>query len=115
MSADGMTLSHAAVTISRFRGESFLLTTNQIRQQFLEYFEKNQHRRVSSSSLVPAGYPTLLFTNPGMNQFKDVVPRREPRAYNRATTSQKSGRAAGKHTDLEHLRRTPRHHRFSAT
>src|SRR5258708_10996956 len=112
MSADGMTLSHAAVTISRFRGESFLLTTNQIRQQFLEYFEKNQHRRVSSSSLVPAGDPTLLFTNAGMNQFKDVFLGREPRDYKRATTSQKCVRAGGKHNDLENVGRTARHHTF---
>src|SRR5258708_11170029 len=69
-------------------GESSLLTTNQIREQFLEYFEKNRHRRVPSSSLVPAGDPTLLFTNAGMNQFKDVFLGREPRDYTRATTSQ---------------------------
>src|SRR5258708_6560634 len=112
MSADGMTLPLPAVTISRFRGESFLLTTNQIRQQFLEYFEKNQHRRVSSSSLVPAGDPTLLFTNAGMNQFKDVCLGREPRDYNRATTSQKCVRAGGKHNGLENVGRTARHHTF---
>ncbi len=107
-----MTRPTSAVTISRFRGESFLLTTNQIRQQFLEYFEKNQHRRVSSSSLVPAGDPTLLFTNAGMNQFKDVFLGREPRDYNRATTSQKCVRAGGKHNDLENVGRTARHHTF---
>ena len=89
-----------------------MLTTNQIRQQFLEYFEKNQHRRVSSSSLVPAGDPTLLFTNAGMNQFKDVFLGREPRDYNRATTSQKCVRAGGKHNDLENVGRTARHHTF---
>jgi alanyl-tRNA synthetase len=89
-----------------------LLTTNQIRQQFLEYFEKNQHRRVPSSSLVPAGDPTLLFTNAGMNQFKDVFLGREPRDYNRATTSQKCVRAGGKHNDLENVGRTARHHTF---
>src|SRR5258708_20056876 len=86
MSADGMTLSHAAVTISRFRGESFLLTTNQIRQQFLEYFEKNQHRRVSSSSLVPAADPTLLFTNAGMNQFNEGFIGLEPRGHHQPPT-----------------------------
>ncbi len=89
-----------------------MLTTNQIRQQFLEYFEKNQHRRVSSSSLVPAGDPTLLFTNAGMNQFKDVFLGREPRDYKRATTSQKCVRAGGKHNDLENVGRTARHHTF---
>ena len=89
-----------------------MLTTNQIREQFLEYFEKNGHRRVSSSSLVPAGDPTLLFTNAGMNQFKDVFLGREPRDYNRATTSQKCVRAGGKHNDLENVGRTARHHTF---
>jgi alanyl-tRNA synthetase len=89
-----------------------LLTTNQIREQFLQYFEKNGHRRVPSSSLVPAGDPTLLFTNAGMNQFKDVFLGREPRDYNRATTSQKCVRAGGKHNDLENVGRTARHHTF---
>jgi alanyl-tRNA synthetase len=93
-------------------GESSLLTTNQIREQFLEYFEKNRHRRVPSSSLVPAGDPTLLFTNAGMNQFKDVFLGREPRDYMRATTSQKCVRAGGKHNDLENVGRTARHHTF---
>jgi alanyl-tRNA synthetase len=89
-----------------------LLTTAQIREAFLGYFEKNGHRRVSSSSLVPAGDPTLLFTNAGMNQFKDVFLGREPRDYNRATTSQKCVRAGGKHNDLENVGRTARHHTF---
>jgi alanyl-tRNA synthetase len=89
-----------------------LLTTNQIREQFLQYFEKNGHRRVPSSSLVPAGDPTLLFTNAGMNQFKDVFLGREPRDYKRATTSQKCLRAGGKHNDLENVGRTARHHTF---
>jgi alanyl-tRNA synthetase len=89
-----------------------LPTTNQIREQFLEYFETNWHRRVPSSSLVPAGDPTLLFTNAGMNQFKDVFLGREPREYNRATTSQKCVRAGGKHNDLENVGRTARHHTF---
>ena len=88
------------------------LTTNQIREQFLEYFETNRHRRVASSSLVPAGDPTLLFTNAGMNQFKDVFLGREPRGYTRATTSQKCVRAGGKHNDLENVGRTARHHTF---
>jgi alanyl-tRNA synthetase len=88
------------------------LTTNEIREQFLKYFESKNHRRVASSSLVPAGDPTLLFTNAGMNQFKDVFLGREPRDYNRATTSQKCVRAGGKHNDLENVGRTARHHTF---
>jgi alanyl-tRNA synthetase len=98
--------------ISHFFEETHVLTTSQIREQFLEYFEKNGHRRVSSSSLVPAGDPTLLFTNAGMNQFKDVFLGREPRDYSRATTSQKCVRAGGKHNDLENVGRTARHHTF---
>jgi len=89
-----------------------LLTASQIREEFLRYFEKHGHRRVASSSLVPAGDPTLLFTNAGMNQFKDVFLGREPRDYNRATTSQKCVRAGGKHNDLENVGRTARHHTF---
>lgn len=89
-----------------------MFTTNEIRQQFLEYFEANGHRRVDSSSLVPAGDPTLLFTNAGMNQFKDVFLGREQRDYKRAATSQKCVRAGGKHNDLENVGRTARHHTF---
>jgi alanyl-tRNA synthetase len=89
-----------------------LLTTSQIREAFLGYFEKNGHRRVASSSLVPAGDPTLLFTNAGMNQFKDTFLGREQRDYARATTSQKCVRAGGKHNDLENVGRTARHHTF---
>ena len=89
-----------------------MLTTDQIREQFLAYFEKNGHKRVSSSSLVPAGDPTLLFTNAGMNQFKDVFLGREARDYKRATSSQKCVRAGGKHNDLENVGRTARHHTF---
>ncbi|HJQ39133.1 MAG TPA: alanine--tRNA ligase [Thermoanaerobaculia bacterium] len=89
-----------------------ILTTNQIREAFLDYFEKNGHRRVPSSSLVPAGDPTLLFTNAGMNQFKDVFLGRQQRDYARATTSQKCVRAGGKHNDLENVGRTARHHTF---
>ena len=87
-------------------------TTSQIREAFLSYFEKNGHRRVASSSLVPAGDPTLLFTNAGMNQFKDAFLGREQRDYTRATTSQKCVRAGGKHNDLENVGRTARHHTF---
>ena len=89
-----------------------MFTTSQIREHFLAYFEKNGHRRVPSSSLVPAGDPTLLFTNAGMNQFKDTFLGREQRDYARATTSQKCVRAGGKHNDLENVGRTARHHTF---
>ncbi len=89
-----------------------MFTTSQIREAFLGYFEKNGHRRVASSSLVPAGDPTLLFTNAGMNQFKDTFLGREQRDYSRATTSQKCVRAGGKHNDLENVGRTARHHTF---
>src|ERR1700704_3596016 len=92
--------------------ETMLLTTNQVREQFLAYFESNGHRRVPSSSLVPAGDPTLLFTNAGMNQFKDVFLGREQRDYTRATSSQKCVRAGGKHNDLENVGRTARHLTF---
>src|SRR2546428_1485292 len=91
---------------------SRLLTTDQIRRQFLDYFAKKNHREVASSSLVPAGDPTLLFTNAGMNQFKDVFLGREQRDYKRAATSQKCVRAGGKHNDLENVGRTARHLTF---
>ena len=87
-------------------------TTDDIREQFLRYFESKGHRRVASSSLMPAGDPTLLFTNAGMNQFKDVFLGRESRDYKRATTSQKCVRAGGKHNDLENVGRTARHLTF---
>ncbi len=89
-----------------------MLSGSQIREKFLSYFEKNGHRRVHSSSLVPANDPTLLFTNAGMNQFKDVFLGLEKRDYNRATTSQKCVRAGGKHNDLENVGFTNRHHTF---
>src|SRR4030081_631463 len=85
---------------------------NQIREDFLRFFEGKGHRRVHSSSLVPANDPTLLFTNAGMNQFKDVFLGLEKRDYSRATTSQKCVRAGGKHNDLEHVGFTNRHHTF---
>ena len=88
------------------------MTTNEIREQFLEYFESQRHRRVASSSLVPGDDPTLLFTNAGMNQFKDCFLGREQRDYARATTSQKCVRAGGKHNDLENVGRTARHLTF---
>jgi alanyl-tRNA synthetase len=85
---------------------------NQIRDLFLKFFEEKGHRRVHSSSLVPANDPTLLFTNAGMNQFKDVFLGLEHRDYNRATSSQKCVRAGGKHNDLENVGFTRRHHTF---
>jgi alanyl-tRNA synthetase len=89
-----------------------LLKSSQIREEFLKYFESQGHRRLASSSLVPAGDPTLLFTNAGMNQFKDLFLGRETRDYKRATTSQKCVRAGGKHNDLENVGRTARHLTF---
>jgi alanyl-tRNA synthetase len=83
-----------------------------IREMFLKFFETKGHRRVHSSSLVPANDPTLLFTNAGMNQFKDVFLGLEHRDYSRATTSQKCVRAGGKHNDLENVGFTRRHHTF---
>ena len=85
---------------------------NEIRELFLRFFETKLHRRVASSSLVPANDPTLLFTNAGMNQFKDVFTGAEKREYSRATTSQKCVRAGGKHNDLENVGFTRRHHTF---
>ena len=85
---------------------------SEIRETFLRFFASKGHRRVHSSSLVPANDPTLLFTNAGMNQFKDVFLGVERRDYNRATTSQKCVRAGGKHNDLENVGFTRRHHTF---
>jgi alanyl-tRNA synthetase len=86
---------------------------NEIRELFLRFFfESKQHRRVPSSSLVPVNDPTLLFTNAGMNQFKDVFTGAEKREYTRATSSQKCVRAGGKHNDLENVGFTRRHHTF---
>jgi alanyl-tRNA synthetase len=87
-------------------------TGSAIREAFLKFFESKGHRRVHSSSLVPANDPTLLFTNAGMNQFKDVFLGLERRDYSRATTSQKCVRAGGKHNDLENVGFTRRHHTF---
>jgi alanyl-tRNA synthetase len=88
------------------------LTGNEIRKTFLRFFEERGHRIVRSSSLVPANDPTLLFTNAGMNQFKDVFLGLEQRDYRRATTCQKVVRAGGKHNDLENVGFTNRHHTF---
>ena len=89
-----------------------MLTGSEIREKFLKFFEEKGHRRVHSSSLVPHNDPTLLFTNAGMNQFKDVFLGLEKRDYTRATTSQKCVRAGGKHNDLENVGFTNRHHTF---
>jgi alanyl-tRNA synthetase len=89
-----------------------MLTGSQIRRKFLDFFVQKGHREVHSSSLVPANDPTLLFTNAGMNQFKDVFLGLEKRDYSRATSSQKCVRAGGKHNDLENVGFTNRHHTF---
>jgi alanyl-tRNA synthetase len=89
-----------------------MLTGSQIRRKFLDYFVQHGHKKVHSSSLVPASDPTLLFTNAGMNQFKDVFLGLEKRDYTRATSSQKCVRAGGKHNDLENVGFTNRHHTF---
>jgi alanyl-tRNA synthetase len=88
------------------------MTGHEIRQKFLEYFAARGHRVVRSSPLLPANDPTLLFTNAGMNQFKDVFLGLEPRDYKRAASSQKCVRAGGKHNDLDEVGRTARHHTF---
>ena len=85
---------------------------NEIRNTFLKYFEKNDHKIVESSNLVPNNDPTLMFANSGMVQFKNVFTGLEKRDYQRATTSQKCVRAGGKHNDLENVGYTPRHHTF---
>ncbi|OUY07574.1 alanine--tRNA ligase [Acinetobacter populi] len=88
------------------------MTSAEIREAFLHFFETKGHTRVASSSLVPANDPTLLFTNAGMNQFKDCFLGLEKRDYTRATTSQKCVRAGGKHNDLDNVGYTARHHTF---
>ncbi|MBI6164625.1 alanine--tRNA ligase [Serratia liquefaciens] len=87
-------------------------STAEIRQAFLDFFHSKGHQVVASSSLVPNNDPTLLFTNAGMNQFKDVFLGLDKRAYSRATTSQRCVRAGGKHNDLENVGYTARHHTF---
>jgi alanyl-tRNA synthetase len=89
-----------------------MLTGSQVRRKFLDFFVQKAHRKVHSSSLVPHNDPTLLFTNAGMNQFKDVFLGLEKRDYTRATSSQKCVRAGGKHNDLENVGFTNRHHTF---
>ena len=88
------------------------MTSNELRQKFLDYFHAKNHEIVSSSPLVPENDPTLLFTNAGMVQFKDVFLGKDKRDYKRAVTSQRCLRAGGKHNDLENVGYTARHHTF---
>ena len=88
------------------------MDSNEIRQKFLDYFARNGHQIVASSSLIPYGDKTILFTNAGMNQFKNTFLGVEKRDYNRAVTSQKVMRVSGKHNDLENVGPSPRHHTF---
>src|SRR5215471_10801818 len=87
-------------------------TSENVRSKFIDYFGKNGHQAVESSRLVPENDPTLLFTNAGMNQFKNLFLGAEKRSYSRAVTSQKCVRAGGKHNDLENVGYTARHHTF---
>ena len=89
-----------------------MLTSAELRDKFLKYFENHGHAIVPSSPLVPGNDPTLLFTNAGMVQFKSYYTGEIPIPYRRATTSQKIMRVSGKHNDLENVGRTPRHHTF---
>src|SRR6202023_635700 len=89
-----------------------MLTGSDIRRKFLDFFVQKGHREVHSSSLVPQDDPTLLFTNAGMNQFKDVFLGKERRDYTRAATCQKCMRVSGKHNDLENVGASPSHHTF---
>ncbi len=104
----GMETKHPA----RRTGAAVTMTSREIRETFLSFFASKGHTRVASSSLVPAGDPTLLFTNAGMVQFKKTFLGEETRPYTRATSSQKCVRAGGKHNDLENVGFTARHHTF---
>jgi len=97
---------------NEYKHRGYQMTSNEIRESFLGFFEHNEHARVASSPVIPWGDPTLLFTNAGMNQFKDVFLGQEKRDYNRATTCQKCIRAGGKHNDLDEVGRTTRHGTF---
>lgn len=105
-SNDVMHLPQAAVPVEE------PMKSAEIREAFLRFFEEQGHTRVASSSLIPGNDPTLLFTNAGMNQFKDCFLGQEKRAYTRAVSSQKCVRAGGKHNDLENVGYTARHHTF---
>ena len=89
-----------------------MITVNEIRSTFLKYFEKNGHKILPSSPLVPNNDPTLMFTNSGMVQFKNIFTGNETAAFKRATTAQKSVRAGGKHNDLDSVGYDVRHHTF---
>ena len=89
-----------------------MISSAELRDKFLKYFESHGHTIVASSPLVPGNDPTLLFTNAGMVQFKDVFLGTDKRSYNTATTSQRCVRAGGKHNDLENVGYTARHHTF---
>src|SRR3984885_10588587 len=102
----------AGAVVANAKLEVQRMTGNEIRAKFLDYFARNGHKIVRSSSLVPANDSTLLFANAGMNQFKEVFLGLEKRDYLRATTSQKCVRAGGKHNDLENVGYTRRHHTF---
>src|SRR5690606_22754416 len=97
---------------SKWKGQFVSMTASEIRRRFQEYFERNGHRIVPSSSLVPADDPTLLFTNAGMVQFKRVFLGEERLGFKRAVTVQKCLRVSGKHNDLEEVGVTARHHTF---
>ena len=88
------------------------MTSAQLRRAFLDFFASKGHQIVASSSLIPGNDPTLLFTNAGMVQFKDVFLGQDKRSYNRAVTAQRCVRAGGKHNDLENVGYTARHHTF---
>ena len=88
------------------------MTAEEIRRQFIEFFEKKEHTHVRSAPVVPQDDPTLLFTNAGMNQFKDIFLGKGKRSYTRAVNSQKCIRVSGKHNDLEEVGRDTYHHTF---
>ena len=100
------------VAVTRKQVFSSMSGVNEIRSTFIDYFVKNGHEAVASSSLVPHNDPTLMFTNAGMVQFKNVFTGLEKRPYSRAVTSQKCVRAGGKHNDLDNVGYTARHHTF---
>lgn len=100
------------MTVNRITQGLLMKTTAEIRKSFLDFFHSKGHQIVESGSLVPENDPTLLFTNAGMNQFKDVFLGMDKRAYSRATTAQRCVRAGGKHNDLENVGYTARHHTF---